>query len=120
MKKIGLKIYLNDKLISISGIDTAGTVSQILTLRNDSEGNEQTIKLHSGGYLKEKNEHYKWVDQELTENDRVTIEVVEDVTFDDPLEIKPHDNPELNAFVLKSKLKSYYQLKEELKDHLKD
>jgi hypothetical protein len=59
MKRIGLKVFLNNKLINVSGIDTDGVVTQILTLRNDSENNEQSIKFHSGGYTKKTNEHIK-------------------------------------------------------------
>lgn len=120
MKNLGLKIYVNDKFIKTIGISMDGTVAQILHLRNDFKNNEQSVHFHCGAYIKETNEDYKWIDQELQEHDKITIEVVKDATFDEPTDIQPHDNPAMNEFILKSKLKSFYRLRDELKDYLEE
>ncbi len=120
MKKLGFKIYINGEPIRVIGIGVDGTMGFHLTLRNDVESGEQAINVDTGAYLKNENLLYKWINKNLNEDDEITIKVVRTESFDEPIEIKPYENPELNEFVLKSKLKSYYRLKEELKDHLKE
>ena len=120
MKKIGFKIYINGEPAKVTGIDVDGSMGFHLMLRNDLENEEQDIKVDAGAYLKNENLSYKWISQYLKKDDEIIIKVVSDEEFDDPIEVKPYDNPELNDFILKSKLKSYYKLKEELKDHLKE
>ena len=119
MKKLAFKIYLNHELITTSGIDTEGSLTQTLNLKNDFENEKQSIILHNGAYLSDSKDHYKWIDRELKENDKLTVEIVEVAKFDAPTNIYP-DDPGMNALVLSSKLKTYYRLKEELKEHLKE
>lgn len=120
MKKLGFKVYLNDQLISTHGMDTDGVVSQIINLKNDMKENEQSIYIHCGGFRSDIQEHYKWVDRALKPNDKITIEMVEDAVYDSPIEVKPHDNPAMDEFILQSKLKTFYNLKEELKEYIEE
>jgi len=119
MKRIGFKVSLNDKIVSTFGLDTEGSVSQILYLRNDEEQQSVSINLDCGAFRGDTQEHYKWMQEELNPGDTIKVEIVENPVFDSPEKVYPHDNPEMNEFVLKSKLKIYYRLKEELKDYIK-
>jgi len=118
MERIGFKVYLNDKHVSTYGLDRGGSVTQILSLRNDEEQQSVTINLDCGAFTSDTQEHYKWIQKELNPNDNIKVEIVENPTCDPPQKVFPHDNSELNAFALKSKLNTYYKLKEELKDYL--
>ncbi len=119
MKKLAFKIYLNEEPISVSGISADGIVTQTLTMKNNVDNEKQSIILHNGAYLTKSKDHYKWVDLELKENDKLTVEIVEVAEFDAPKNVYP-DNPGMNALILSSKLNTYRRLKEELKEHLNE
>lgn len=121
MKKLGFKIYINSEPIKVTGIDVDGSMGFYLNLRNKPDNEEQDIKIDSVAYLKNEDLFYKWiVNHDVDENDEITIKIISDEDFDDPVEVLPRDNPESKEFALKSKLKTYYKLKEELKDHIKE
>ena len=118
MKNIGFKVFINSKASTIAGTNTSSSLGLHLMLRRDLERNEQLISLDLGAYSREDDMMHTWIKEDLQVNDEIHVKIVCDQKYDAPSESKPYHTPDMDDFVLKSKLNTYYKLKEELKDHL--
>ncbi len=108
----GLSISINDDFLGNAGFEESGVVVCNIICGERQEINELTISV--GGL---KNAVWsKWVDQDLKVGDKIQIEITSG-NFDPPFEKMDIDHQKAS---LESRLKTYYDLKEELKDHIKE
>jgi hypothetical protein len=88
-----------------------------LTWLRKKDNNEGEMFLVISGLDTIKNEHYQWGQTPLAQWDEVLIRIADSRSISS-YSVKTED--ELKAEVLERKLKYFYKLKEELKEHLKE
>ena len=117
MKKHGFEVKVNDELLCRAGLEVdfyVLTCNFVSMMRVNDEQEEVSIRV--GALDSVNNRHLNWAEGRLKGGDKISIEIVES-PFDVPKEIVVKDSEE---FLLQRKMKYFYQLKEELKDHLKE
>jgi hypothetical protein len=113
----GFEVKLNGNLICRAGLEQDHYVMSCIVdaiMRKDN--GVERLHLNIGGLDSIKNQHVRWFQDTLQENDEVHIKVITD-NFDNPPIVYPQDADE---FVLERKIEYYHKLKEELKDHLNE
>jgi len=120
MNIYGFEISLNGKQLCRAGFEKELSVltCHIVSIRRERDDKEE-LDIRVGGLNSETDQHVDWVKQDLKEGDKLSIEVITD-SFDPPTSVRPRTDKSLEAFVLKSKLKTFYALREELKEHIQD
>jgi len=112
---ISFEIFLNGTRLNVAGIKSeAGVLTSIVTWVKRKNENNDEIFLDVSGSDSSQQKSLKWIDTKLHLNDEIHIKITGNDQIDQP-EIKKAD---YHAALLESKLKSYYRLKEELKDHI--
>ncbi|HEU4717429.1 MAG TPA: hypothetical protein VFU15_06340 [Bacteroidia bacterium] len=81
----------------------------------ETEPGKEEVTLSAGGLDSAANTHVDWLLRDVSEGDVVTIKIITG-SFDPPQ--KARKKPE--ELVLENKLKYFYRLKEELKEHLRE
>lgn len=116
MNNKGFEIKLNGKVLCIAGQkENHGVVTCIINAIFRKKDETQQLNLNVSGLNSDTLEYTKWIKEtELKLDDEILIKVV-DTHFDLPKETKKHHRKELS---IDQKLKKYYKLKEELKEHL--
>jgi hypothetical protein len=115
MPNYGFNVDLNAEHLCTAGIDAQHyVITCILSsiMRKDEE--TQEISIAVGGLNSVTNDSLEWSNKLLSDGDVITIKVI-DKNFDPPL--KMYTSPDKES-VLNQKIKYYYRLKEELKEHL--
>ena len=119
MKKIyGFKVLLNEALVCRAGFEEENAVvnCNLVTVRRLGEEVEE-LYMSVGGLLSDTEQHASWYNNyDLKEGDKILFEVISG-DFDSPKIMKERMSEE---HALANKLKHYYILKEELKEHLKE
>lgn len=115
MKNLGINVKINGKQICKAGFDNENFVLTPMVSLVHREGGSEARVLSVGGLDSDASEHLNWYHDHLSPGDRVTFEVIEG-PFDTPPPTK--DKAVLEESDLQRELKRYYQLKEELKEHL--
>ena len=111
------EVSLNGEKLAVAGINEFGVLTTIITWVRKLNTENEEIELNLSGLDSETREQLKWLNQPLSCNDEILIRIVE-AESDKPLKITMPE--EMDGAKLESKIKYYYQLKEELKDHLKE
>jgi len=115
MSNKGFQISINDEKPIRAGINSNLHIMYLAAgIRKINPRN--LLDLVISGSNSENNESVRWIKKNLNIGDKVSIEVIAD-SFDPPNEVISIDSEEL---LLESKLKAYYALKHELKDHIKE
>lgn len=117
MKNHGFEIKVNDEKICRAGLDVDYYVVScdlISKMRKNDECNDVSIQV--GGLNSLNMNHVNWITRDLKKGDKVCIEII-DENFDEPSEITI---PNTEEFALQERIKLYYKLKEELKEHLNE
>ena len=119
MKKIyGFKVLLNEELVCRAGFEEENAVVTCIlaTVRREWQDTEE-LTMSVGGMLSDTEQHATWYNNfDLKEGDKISFEVITS-DFDTPAIMKERMSEE---HALANKLKHYYILKEELKEHLKE
>lgn len=114
MSSYGFEVQVNGEQLCKAGIDTdRHVVTCILdALRRLNEPDELCLTV--SGLNSVTGEYPEWVKKELKDGDTITIKVITQ-DFAPPHRIRPIISKEK---MLDNKLQYYYQLREELKEHL--
>ena len=114
MSSYGFEVQLNGEKLCKAGIDSdRHVVTCILdALRRLNEPDELCLTV--SGLNSVTGEYPEWVKKELKDGDTITIKVITQ-DFEAPNRIRPTISKEK---MLDNKLKYYYKLREELKEHL--
>ncbi len=117
MENRGFEVKLNDKLLCKTGFENnEHVVTCIIDALFRKDDKKQKLQLNVSGLNAKTNQHNKWViSEELEENDIISIKVIKG-DFDVPIIM---DEKRSDEFLLEQKIKTYYKLKEELKEYLK-
>lgn len=92
-----------------------GVITCIVNAIFRKQEKKQSLELNVSGLNSDENQHVKWVKlANLRENDIISVKIVAG-DFDEPKEKNEKRSPE---YLLEQKIKTYYKLKEELKDYL--
>jgi hypothetical protein len=114
-KAYGFKVILNDELICRAGFKKENSVVTCIldSVRRKNEDFEE-LNISIGGLNSETKENVNWFKKPLQEGDNISVEIITD-NFDAPsIKRKPISKKD----ALERKLKLFYKLKEELKEHL--
>lgn len=95
------KGVLTTHIISVTGLD------------NQPDG----ISLNISGLNSAINESLKWVAKEVRIGDEILVRIIDSEEIDQPTSTSQPLDPEA---ILRSKLKTYYQLNEELAEYIKE
>lgn len=116
-KSYGLKVTLNDKVVTNAGIEKENyVVIGYVTFVHSNDGSEY-YNFNVGGMDSDEDEHLDWCHADLKLGDIVEMEVIHD-SFDPPsTRHKSTITPEER---LQYKLEEYQYLKEKLKDYVKE
>lgn len=117
MKNLGINVKINGKQICKAGIDKENFVLTPMVSLVHREGGSEARVLSVGGLDSDASEHLNWYHDHLSSGDRITFEVIEG-PFDTPMHRKTEGETVFEESDLQRDLKRYYQLKEELKEHL--
>ncbi|MCQ0113055.1 hypothetical protein SAMN04487906_0191 [Zhouia amylolytica] len=116
-KAFGFKVAVNDQLICRAGFENEHSIVTCIldSVRRKNENSEE-LSIHISGLNSDTNHQVDWFKDSLKEGDKISIEVISN-GFDPPAtERKAFKDKDLIAH----KLKTYYKLKEELKEHLNE
>jgi hypothetical protein len=117
MIKYGFEIKLNDEKLTRAGFDTDYyVISCMLDSMMRKDDDEKEISLTVTGLNSMTKNHVEWITKILQKGDVINIEIITD-NFDLPSKVRVEDGDEV---VLQQKIKYFYKLKEELKEHLKE
>ncbi|SKB77148.1 hypothetical protein SAMN05660841_02273 [Sphingobacterium nematocida] len=115
MNKYGLKIKINEQLVSNAGFNKDNYVltGGITFVRK--KGSCEDCYFNIGGLDSDEGEHVDWYRTEVRVGDVITMEVI-DGPFDAPShryknELSPEE-------IIQNKIECYNRLKEELKEHI--
>lgn len=118
MKKIfGFQVFINDIRICRAGFENKNSIVYCIlnSIRREKDDSEE-LNISIGGLNSDKGQHADWYTHGLKEGDKITVEIISN-DFDTPVSMgKPYSNKE----IITQKLEAYYQLKEELKEYLKE
>ena len=112
------EIVLNGDNVCRAGLESEKgvlTTHIISTIGLDNQPN--SVNLNVSGLNSASNESLKWVTQELKMGDEILVRIIDTEEIDSPSSVSQSLGEEA---ILHSKLKAYYQLKEELAEHLKE
>lgn len=108
-------VKVNDEQICIAGIDSeAGVLTGIVSLLQ-RKGAAEEINLIISGQDSVIGDQYTWNHVSLKAGDEITIKIGNGITIS---EARKKTKEEIMANEIEAKLRSYYRLKEELKDHI--
>ena len=113
----GFQININDNKICRAGFENENSiVTCILDSVRRKNDNSEELNISISGLNSDTYQHSKWFDNKLQEGDKISIEIITN-NFDSPISSsKAYSKKD----ILNQKLKSYYKLKEELKDYLEE
>lgn len=117
MPKYGFEIKLNNEILCRAGFDIdfyVLTCCLTSMKRQSDESNE--ISINVGGLDSVNKNHVNWIDKALKNGDKISIEIVTE-KFEVPTTVMMQETDEV---VLEQKIRYFYHLKEELKEHLKE
>ena len=116
MNNYGFEITFNNEKLCRAGLNADfGVISCILmAIRREEDSKEETY-IHVGGLDSVSNENANWEKRVLSEGDEIRIKIISG-EFDLPESIRKEDPADI---ILEQKIKYFYKLKEELKEHLK-
>lgn len=113
---IGFEISINEMNLK-AGISSAfGVLTSIISWQKRKAENVDVVNLSVIGTDSENKNQLEWLKQDLKVGDTITFKIIEDENFDPPTIIMQAE--QVNDVILQSKLKYFFQLKEELKDHI--
>lgn len=118
MKKIfGFQITINDEKICRAGFENNNSVLTCIldSVRRENDESEE-LNISISGLNSDTKERASWFQNKLKEKDKISIEIISD-NFDSPTSMK---SPLSEKEIITRKLKTYYRLKEELKEHLEE
>lgn len=115
MSNLGINVKINGKQICKAGFDKENFVLTAIASLVHREGGSEGRTLSVGGLDSDISEHVNWHSDHLSLGDRITLEVIEG-PFDPPQPAK--NNVWSEEDNIQQELKRYYQLKEELKEHI--
>lgn len=119
MKNYGFEVSLNGKKLCRAGFDTKYSVmTAILTWCRRKLDESEALDLQVGGLNSDDEKHYYWIEQPIAEGDEINVKII-DSGFGKGI-LREHSVEEDEKFILESKLKTYYKLKDELKEHLNE
>lgn len=120
---IGFEISINGKRVLLAGLNNdPGVLNAIIdyikreNLSNGKSSIEEEISIRVGGLNSNTKDHLEWTNEKLKIGDSIIIKVVEALKVDDPALVRKNDS--VADEIIESKIKYFYQLKEELKDYL--
>ena len=117
-KTYGFKVLLNQELVCRAGFEEENAVvsCNLASIRRQGEDTEE-LNMSIGGLLSDTVQYATWYNNyDLKEGDKISFEVIAS-DFDSPAIMKERMSEE---HALANKLKHFYILKEELKEHLKE
>ena len=111
------EIYYNNKLITVAGLSSQfGVVTAITTWVRSSQLNHERLTFTVGGLDAIEDQHVSWFDKDVSIGD----EIMTRITGHSPI-VAPEKKPKpTSEDILADKLRYFYRLKEELKDHLNE
>lgn len=113
-----IEVILNGQKVCMAGILSKQSSYGVIINLATSEGRPSLINLDVSGLNIEKSEHLHWFNSNLEFNDEVIIRIIDSSLADEPKKKYSVDEGKQHDF--ENKLKWFYKLREELKDHIKD
>jgi hypothetical protein len=115
MTNYGFEIELNGEILHRAGFDNQYYVLNciISSMRRKIDESEE-LDFRVSGLNSDTEQHVDWMVQKLKLGDKISVQVIAD-NFDKPVKVRARDSKQV---ILEEKIKYYYKLKEELKEHL--
>ena len=111
------EIYHNNQLVTVAGLSSQfGVETAITTSVRRSQLDYEELRLSVSGLDSVDDQYVSWLLKDVNIGDEIRIRITEDSSIVEP-EKKPKPTKE---DMLADKLRYFYRLKEELKDHLGD
>lgn len=112
------EIIINDNNICRAGLESGkGVLTTHIISATGLDNQSDNISMSVSALNSASNESLKWVTQELKVGDEILVRIIDTEEIDQP----GSSSRSLGAeAMLHSKLKTYYQLKEELAEHIKE
>lgn len=116
MKNPIFEIFVNNELVTVAGITAEfGVLTMIATWVKRQKYNDESLSLTVSGLNSIDNTSLSWYGSELKIGDEIHIKITDQSEVTNPTVTKSCSN---NESILEDKLKYFYSLKEELKDHI--
>lgn len=112
------EIIINDDNICRAGLESGkGVLTTHIISTTGLDNQSDSVSLNVSGLNSASNESLKWVTQEVKVGDEILVRIIDTEEIDQPTSVSQSLGAEA---ILHSKLKTYYQLKEELAEHIKE
>lgn len=113
-----LEIKINGAVVSLASLNSKhGVITAIITTSRKLNESEDSNNLYISGVDSDAGNRLEWGEYSLLPGDEVIVKLTEDaVVTDAPTTLTSEMVEKRN---LENKLKTFYQLKKELKDHIK-
>ncbi|WP_433903544.1 hypothetical protein [Sphingobacterium puteale] len=115
-KSYGFEVFVNGKKLTRAGLSKENYVINCIIGAVHRKDDSEELYMQIGGLDSALDVHVSWFGDRLKVGDKISVEVI-DGGFDEP-------NSKSRAFteqeIREQKMKQYLQLKEELKDYLKE
>lgn len=110
---LGIKVKLNKEILTSAGIDGAGNVSVISTVKYFNEDGNITSRafLDVSGLDITSQQVLNWLSKDLKDGDQIVIEITKDIDVIPPISKKDRDTKEK---ILKQKMDLFLKMKDEL------
>lgn len=116
-RSYGLKVTLNDKVVTNAGIEKENyVVTACVTFVHRNDGSEY-YNFNVSGMDSDEDDHLAWYSTDLKLGDIVEMEVIHD-SFDTPSE--RHKSTVTPEEILQNRIEEYRYLKEKLKDYINE
>jgi len=117
MKNPIFEVYVNGELVTTAGITAEfGVLSMITTWVRRQKLDDESLSLTVSGLNSIDNTLLDWYGSGLTIGDEIRIKITDESEITSPRITEGWSN--MDERILADKLKQFYRLKEELKDHI--
>lgn len=111
-----LEIKLNSEIVSTAGLNSEyGVLSAMVTCVKRLGEKEESVTLDISGLNSQTGERLEWINKELEQNDEVIIKISASARSDSPSVVSLE---EMKKRDFEYKIKAFYRLKEELREHI--
>lgn len=111
-----LEITLNGEKVSLAGLKSEyGVITAIVTCKKRFGEKEETITLDVAGLDSQTRNRWEWFNKDLQNTDEIIVKIIPSDKSEQPSVITEET---MRQRLLEDNLKTFYRLREELKDHI--
>ena len=110
------EVHINGNKVSLAGLNSKyGVLTAIVTCRRRFGEEEGTVTIDISGLDSETRNRLEWFQQDLHHNDEITVKILPSGESETPSVLTEED---MRKRLLEANLKTFYRLRDELKDHI--